>query len=116
MSTEQMKQLLHRDKLFLKEVYESDSISKSKRILNFVNDNEMNTLCKYLHFLSNGEIKIKKTNFEAIGKKHIQVMKKSFESKKNFQKVNQISRKDKMKVLLKLIPVYNHILAPLFNQ
>lgn len=116
MSHEQFKQYLQRDKQFLKELYESDSIAKSKRVLNFANDNELHTLCKYLHFLSNGEIKIKKKNFDSLGVRQMAITKKNFESKKSLQKVSQLARKDKLRMLSKLIPGFNNLLAPLFNQ
>ena len=116
MNREQMKQLLQRDKQFLKELYESESVSKSKRIINFASDGELNTLCKYLHFLSNGDIKIKKHNFEAVSKKQMFLIRKSFESKKVTQNFFQTERKRKIQILLKLISAFSHLLAPLFNQ
>jgi hypothetical protein len=86
MSSEQFKSQLVRDKLFLKELYLSKSSSKSKRLLYFASDPEIATLLKYLHFVSNGEIKIKKANFEALRNYHLNTIKKNFEKKQNFRK------------------------------
>ena len=113
---EQFKSILQRDKIFLKELYESNSRAKSKNILTFATDGEITTLVKYIHFVANGIIKIKKQNFDAIGQRHLSFSRKHFESKASLHKLNQCGRKDKMKVLLKFIPIYNHLLAPLFNQ
>jgi len=87
MSNEQFKSQLIRDKLFLKELYESNSASKSKRILYFGSDSEINTLIKYLHLVSNGEIKIKKENFESLKKHHLSTIKKNLEKKLNFKQL-----------------------------
>ena len=116
MSREQFKSFLQRDKVFLKELYESDSQSKSKRILNFASDAELNTLTKYFHFVSSGEIQIKKQNFDALAKRHLNLMKKHFEKKSNAQNLIQTSRKTKLSLIFKLLPILNHLLAPLFNQ
>lgn len=116
MSNEQFKSQLIRDKLFLKELYESKSTSKSKRILYFANDTEIGTLLKYLHFISNGEIKIKKANFEAIKNHQLNAIKKNFEKKSKFQTVLHLNRKEKIKILSKFISVFSHLLAPLFNE
>lgn len=66
MNKDNMKQCLVRDKSFLRELYESNNSVKSKRILNFASDLKLNTVIKFLHFLANGEIKIKQENFEAL--------------------------------------------------
>ena len=116
MNQEQFKSVLKRDKVFLKELYESNAISKSKRILNFANDSELNTLIKYIHLVCNGEIKIKKTNFDALSTRHLAVIKKHFEKKTVLSNFNQKTRKDKMQILQKLLPVLSHLLTPLFKE
>ena len=60
MSHEQFKTYLQRDKNFLKELYSSDSKAKTKNILTFASDGELNTLTKYIHLVCNGEIHLKK--------------------------------------------------------
>ena len=89
MSHEQFKSYLQRDKLFLKELYESNSVAKSKNLLSFANDSQLTTLFKYIHFVASGEIKIKKKNFDSLGNRSFAVIRKNFEKLGAHQKVNQ---------------------------
>jgi hypothetical protein len=66
MNKESVKQCLIRDKPFLRELYESHNSVNTKRIFQFGADLKLNTVIKFLHFLANGEIKIKKQNFDAL--------------------------------------------------
>ena len=61
-----MKQYLIRDKSFLQELYSSPNPLNTKRLLNFASDSKLATVIKLLHFLANGEIPMKKSNFDAI--------------------------------------------------
>ena len=61
-----MKQYLIRDKSFLLELYSSPNALNTKRLINFASDTKLVTLIKLLHFLANGEIPMKKGNFDAI--------------------------------------------------
>jgi len=63
-----MRSFLIRDKGFLKELYIGVESSKNKRILYFAEDGQLNTLIKYLHFLANGEIEIKKVYLKSLKK------------------------------------------------
>ena len=66
MNKETIKNCLVRDKAFLRELYESNNSLKTKKLLTSASDLKLNTVIKFLHFLSNGEIKIKKQNFDAL--------------------------------------------------
>ena len=66
MNPETVKQCLIRDKEFLRELYQSKSTYKTKTILNSSSDLKLETVIKFLHFLANGEIPIKKENFDAL--------------------------------------------------
>ena len=116
MNHEHFKSLLQRDKTFLKELYESNSKAKSKNILNFATDAELNTLAKYFYFVSNGIIPIKKQNFDAIDKKNVSFVKKHFEKKAAVQRITQASRKEKLRIFSKVVVSFNHFLAPLFVE
>lgn len=116
MNKEQFKATLQRDKQFLKSLFESDSVIKSKRILTFASDNELTTLSKYLHFISNGEIPIKKQNFDVLSKKHIQLIRKAFENKFTLQTFLQKQRKEKMLLFIKLLRSLPQLLTPLFRE
>jgi len=111
-----MKSLLQRDKQFLKDLFKSDSSAKCRRILNFASDGEINTLLKYLHYMSNGEIHIKKENFEQLQKKQVALIRKKFESKKHFQEIFQQTRKQKLAILMKFTSIFSHLLTPLFHE
>jgi hypothetical protein len=66
MNKENVKSCLVRDKAFLRELYESNNSQNTKKLLTSASDLKLNTVIKFLHFLSNGEIKIKKQNFDAL--------------------------------------------------
>ena len=116
MNQEQFKAVLQRDKLFLKDLYTSNSVSKCKQLLNFASDLELNTLVKYIHFISNGHIKIKKQNFDALTKRHLNVIKKHLEKKSQTQTLVQAPRKVKLQLLFKLCTALSNLLTPLFKE
>ena len=116
MNKDQFKECLIRDKLFLKELYESNDQAKSKRILQSADDSQISTLLKYFNFLSNGEIKIKKIHFESIEKRYLVHVKKNFEKKAVFKLLMKKTRSEKLKVLQKLSSKFGFLLAPLFNE
>ncbi len=66
MDKETLKNYLIRDKVFLRQLYEGQDKFKNNKILNFASDSKLNTLIKFLHFLCNGEIKIKRENFDIL--------------------------------------------------
>ena len=63
MNPETLKPQLVRDKVFLEELYSSQSVPNSKRLLNFASDSKLNTIIKFLHFVANGQIKVKREHF-----------------------------------------------------
>ena len=97
MSHEQFKSYLQRDKQFLKELFESNSVSKSKNLLSFASDSELSTLTKYIHFVASGEIKIKKKNFDSLGSLVFSLIRKNFEKKVHFTKSTSQLEKIKLK-------------------
>ena len=66
MSTQTLRSYLIRDKGFLKSLYEGENKVKNNRILMVACDTKLNTLIRLLHFITNGEIKIKRENFEVL--------------------------------------------------
>ena len=115
MSHEQFKTYLQRDKNFLKELYSSDSKAKTKNILTFASDGELNTLTKYIHLVCNGEIHLKKENFSFL-QKNLRFIRKTFEKKTALQTLNQQPRKEKLKALFRIQTTFQHLLFPLFNE
>ena len=117
MNKEVLKNYLIRDKVFLRQLYEGESVVKNNRILNFANDTKLNTLLRLLHFISNGEIKIKRVNFEAIqSHKKLQIIKRGVEKKAALKRLLNNDREAKLKFLKKLSSVYSAILYCLFNE
>lgn len=111
-----MKSYLIRDKGFLKELYEGNNPLKNKKVLQSAEDSELNTLIKFLHFLSNGEIRIKKVNFKTIQESHkLQMIRKHVEKKSKLMNLLKSPRKDKLKFLTQLQRIYTVLLDCLFN-
>ena len=117
MNQDQMKSLLLRDKGFLKLLYEGNNPLKNKKVLQTAEDSELNTLIKYLHFLSNGEIKMKKENFQRIQDGHkLKLLTKKVETKSAVYRLVKSPRKDKIKFLNQLLNLYSPLLDGLFNE
>ena len=117
MDKDTVKSQLVRDKEFLRQLYEATDQVKAKQILTFASDPQINTLIKFLHFLSTGEITIKKENFEEVSKaRKIQVLKRFVETKPAVQKMLKAERRLKMNFLQKLSSVYPFLLHCLFNE
>jgi hypothetical protein len=116
-NNEQMKTLLIRDKGFLKMLYEGSNHLKNKRVLASSNDCQIDTLIKYLHFLANGIIKIKKENFDQIKQQgKLKLIKANVESKTKLKAILKSERSQKLKFINKLCKVYNNLLYVLFNE
>jgi hypothetical protein len=112
-----MRSFLIRDKGFLKELYIGVESSKNKRILYFAEDGQLNTLIKYLHFLANGEIEIKKSIFEIIEKSNkLKVITKKVESSQSMENLVKGLRSQKLLFLNQLTDIYSALLYPLFNE
>ena len=117
MNKETFKNYLVRDKGFLKSLYEGDNRLKNNRILNFASDTKLNTLIRLLHFIANGEIKIKKCNFDVIqSHKKINFIKRNVEKKAALQRLLKSEREQKIKFLKQLSSIYSALLYCLFNE
>ena len=117
MNKEQMKSYLVRDKGFLKQLYEGINPQKNKKVLNTADDSELNTLIKYLHFLSNGEIRMKKECFKLIEQSNkLKILRKTVEKKSKLQNLLKNARVNKIKFLFQLVKIYPSLLYPLFNE
>ena len=116
MNPETLKPQLVRDKVFLEELYSSQSVPNSKRLLNFASDSKLNTIIKFLHFVANGQIKVKREHFNEIPKRLVTLLRKEFERKTSRRSLINNERLSKLKILLKLVPVLKFLLYPLFNE
>lgn len=116
MNQNELKLLLVRDKVFLKRLYDGPNYLKNKTVLETAEDNELNTVIKYLHFVSNGKITITKSNFQEILKsKKLNYIRNNVEKESNMIKTLNLSRKKKLNFLLKLATVMPYLLYGLFN-
>jgi hypothetical protein len=116
LNREGMKSLLIRDKGFLRELFEGPNPLKNNRVLKGASDSQLNTLLKFLHFLSNGEIKMKKENFEIIeSAKKLKLIRK-VEKKTQLSTLLKSERNEKLKFLLKLCNLYSALLSTLFTE
>lgn len=116
MNEEKLKPLLIRDKGFFRELYSGPNALKNKRILFSADDSKLNTLIKYLHFLTNGQIDIPEDQFEKIeSSKKIKFIQKMVEKRTDLMNLLNKERSEKIKFLLKLSALYPHLLYPLFN-
>lgn len=116
MKQEILKSYLLRDKGFLKELYEGPNPLKNARILNNASDTQLNTLIYYLHFLTCGDIKITKANFNEIEKcKKLHLLKSKVEKMSNVKFLINGPRAEKLLFLKKLSIVYPNLLYGLFN-
>lgn len=117
MNKEVFKAYLVRDKAFLRELYEGQSRLSNNRILFAASDTKLNTLIRFLHFLANGEIKMKKENFEAIQhQKKLNIIKRNVEKKAALSRLLKSERITKMKFLKQLSAVFAPLLHCLFNE
>jgi hypothetical protein len=116
MNKERMKSLLIRDKEFLRELYQNPNYLKKKKILNAANDSQLNTLIWFLHYLSTGEIRMKKLHFDNLPARKIILLKQKVESKHNLSTIISSNRTQKLLFLNKLAENFSHLLYPLFNE
>ena len=117
LTREHVKSYLIRDKGFLKALYESENHLTKRRILQHSDDSKLNTLIKYLHFVSNGEIHMTSKNFAVIKEsKKLPLIVKTVEQKRKAIVFLQASRETKLKFLLKLCYIYSELLYALFNE
>jgi thiaminase len=117
LNKDQFKSYLIRDKGFLKELYEGSNHLAKKHKLQTSEDSELNTLIKYLHFVANGEIKIKSSNFQILQEsKLLNVITKHVEKKSKTFALLRATRITKLHFLLKLTKVFGPLLYALFNE
>jgi len=115
MNQERFKQQLVRDREWLRSLYEADSVSKGNRFLTYSSDSQIDTLAKFFFFISNGEIKISKANFEKLTKRQLSLIRKTFEAKSALRRFLASDRQTKVSKLRKLLPVMPELLFTLFN-
>lgn len=116
MNEDELKLLLCRDKVFLKRLYSGPNYLKNRDILNSATEAELNTLIQYLHFVANGKITIKKSNFNQIKKNNkLQLIRSKVEKENNCLHLLNSKRQIKLSFLLKMATIMPYLLYGLFN-
>jgi len=116
MNSENVKSLLIRDRQFLKTLYDSGNSAQIRHLISTGDDTHLNTLIKYLHFVTSGQIFINKENFSSIEEnKKLKILTHWVEKKSSTLSLINGPRINKVKFLLKLSNVYTNLLFGLFN-
>lgn len=116
MNNDPLKELLVRDKAFLKALANGPNVEKNNDVLENATDYELDTILKYLHYVANGKISISKANFALILKsKKLGLIRKTIEKNGSLKKMLQNNRKLKIGFLLKLSSIMPFLLYGLFN-
>lgn len=111
-----LKSQLVRDKEFLRQIYSGPNLIKNKRVLTSASDNELNTLLRYLFFVTNGDIQINAENFAQIKKmKKISLLHHKLSNKADFQNFINGPRMLKIDFILKLSSALPYLMYGLFN-
>lgn len=116
MDKERFKAQLERDRVWLEELYRAENIPQRKRLINFASDKKLDTLIIFLHFVSNGQIKVAQHHFENLENKHLKHFKKYFEKKAAVVRLLKSERENKVKLVFKLLQVLPFVLSTLFKN
>ena len=111
-----MRDLLMRDKGFLKELYSMNSY-QNKKIISGADDQHLNTLLKILHLILNNEIPILIEDVIIIKKyKKFSLLKKTIKNTNDYISILEGVRKPKVDFLGSLSNVYRFLLRSLFEE
>lgn len=112
---ETLKALFIRDKEFLRSLFEGPNPLKNKRLILSATESQIETLIKYLHYLSNGKIRIAIDNFKNIKKrKKLSFLKENFENPAVANNLIYSDLTTKRQKVLFLSVAFPDLLAPLF--
>jgi len=98
MTPEQFKPSLVRDKEYLRQLYSAESVPYSKRLLMFSSDQQLDTVLKLMHFISTGQMRLKKTHFDSFSKIQITFLKKILRKKQLSPNFLKMTAKTKSKL------------------
>lgn len=113
----ELRKLMLENKTFLNALFISDSLIKAKKLLLKSSINEANVLLHVLFSITQGEIPLKKSNFEFIKKKKkLTILNSQFKSDVKFRKILKASLKNKIFILIKFSQIYPFLLYSLFKH
>lgn len=111
-----LRQLFLRHKLFLKNLYEGQALTNSNT-LSFASDTSLNVIIRVLHLIANGEIPMRKDDFEVLKKaKKFLFLRRKFEKNSAFIETFSLKREFKLAVLKQFCSVFPNILYFMFNE
>lgn len=117
MNHSELRLLMLHNKSFLKALFESKSVKAEKSVLIKSTIDEINVLLHVLFSITQGEIPIKKRDFQILKKsKRISILHNTFENKLKFDNIMSLNLKEKMKLLYKFTSIYSTLLCPLFQS
>lgn len=117
MNRNDLKLLMVQKKEFLKNLFLTKSTKALKSILLSAHLEDLDLLLNILFFITQGDIPIKKVNFQILQKtKKISILHKYFQSEKHFKKILISPLKEKTMILIKFLPVMSNLLYPLFKS
>lgn len=110
------REVLVRDKRFLKDLYHNNKLQNEKQILG-ADEFHLNTLIKKFHLILNNTIPILEENVEKIKKaKKLPLFKQHFRSSKDFLATLEAPREQKVLILKRFSALFSFILASLFEE
>jgi len=108
-----LRQMFLTQKGFLKNLQSGE---QTQKVLVTANDHALDVLIRILHLIANGEIHIKKGFEEGVKKSHRTKRLMQFESKKNFWRILNDSRANKLEILRQFSKIYPFLLYSFFNE
>ncbi len=113
----ELRQSILQNKHFLKAIFESQSNKTTKTLLLNSNKEEIDTLLQILFSITQGDIPIKRKNFEILKKSNrLFYLHNQFENIIKFNKILSLDLKTKMGLLFKLKSIFSILLHPLFHK
>ena len=115
----QLRTYLMRDKEFLQSIFKSKSLLETCQILRNSDYTKLNTLIKYLHFYSTGEVYLEAQTYNQILNEYSAVdnyLRRTLRDKKKTIILLKCPKATKLKFLFKLRKIYPYILYPVFDD
>lgn len=108
---------MQKNKSLLEALFKATTIKEKKSILTDCSLEQVDLIFYILFSITQGEIPIKKNNYEILKKsKKLSFLYRLFENKSKFEKNLTLSLKEKRLILLKLARVYHCLLYPIFHR
>lgn len=112
----ELRNLMLQNKPFLRALFESQQAKNTKKLLLESSEEQANLLIRILFFITQGEIPIKKQNFEILEEsKKLLLLHKHFQTELKLNKLLTSTLQKKIIILFKFVSVFHNLLYPLFK-